>query len=149
MLPVFLCSLLKLLVAVNVVPSLLILFSLMMETITSSEMSAHTKPHGVTFENRAFFIVTAVTTSIRTYNLRLYLTDWLPVWSWALLERPPVVQQLDRFPSILWNLKVHYCVYKSSSLASIVIQTSLVQTTQSYFYKIHLNYIHPPRSWSS
>jgi hypothetical protein len=55
----------------------------------------------------------------------------------------------QELPSILWNPKVHYHVHKSPVLVPILSQINLVQTTPSYFSKIHFNIIHPPISWSS
>jgi hypothetical protein len=50
-------------VSEEVVPSSLILLTLMMETIYSSGPSVLQKPYGVTLQKTAFFIVTAVKTS--------------------------------------------------------------------------------------
>jgi hypothetical protein len=37
---------------------------------------------------------------IKNVNLPAYLlTNWLTLWSWALLERPPVVQPLKNLPA--------------------------------------------------
>jgi hypothetical protein len=47
-----------------------------------------------------------------------------------------------QFPTILWNPKLHCCVHKSSPILPILRQTNQIQTTQAYFYKIHLNVIY-------
>jgi hypothetical protein len=52
-------------------------------------------------------------------------------------------------PSILWNPKVHYRVYKSSPPVPILRQTNSVHNIQSYLWEDHLNVIYPPTSRSS
>jgi hypothetical protein len=51
---------------------------------------------------------------------------------------------VTRFPSISWNPKIHYRVYKSSSTVPILSLTTPVHTTLIYLYNIHLSIIHPP-----
>jgi hypothetical protein len=46
--------------------------------------------------------------SLQYPNLSISLSTYTYVRSWALLEKVPVVQLLKNFPSILWNLKVHF-----------------------------------------
>jgi hypothetical protein len=61
-------SLRRLLVTANVVPSSPILVTLMIEALLSSETSALTKATRRTYQKTAFFIATAVKTSILTQH---------------------------------------------------------------------------------
>jgi hypothetical protein len=64
---VFLCSVLWLLVTTNRVLISPILVILMIEAILPPKRWFLHKPHGVTFQKMAFFIVTTVKTSYLTY----------------------------------------------------------------------------------
>jgi hypothetical protein len=57
----------RLLVTASVVPSSPILVTLMMEALSSSEISVLKEPHGVRCPKTPFFIVTAAKTSNLTY----------------------------------------------------------------------------------
>jgi hypothetical protein len=56
---------------------------------------------------------------------------------------------IQEYPSILRNPKIHNCVHKSPPLVPILSQINSVHTTTSYLSKIQFNIIHPPMSWSS
>jgi hypothetical protein len=66
------------------------------------------------------------------------VTNWRTPWNWALLEKLPVAQLLNNFPTSYGTAKFH----KSPSLVPILSQINPVHTAPSYL-KIHLN-IRPP-----
>jgi hypothetical protein len=70
-------------------------------------------------------------------------------WSLALLEKPPYLQLLNKFPKMLWNPKIHHHVHKSPLLVPILRQTNASHTSPSYVSKTHFNIIHPSKSCSS
>ena len=47
----------------------------------------------------------------------------------------------QKMPYILWNLKVHYYVYKSSPILLVLRQTNPFHTFPLYFLRIHFNII--------
>jgi hypothetical protein len=68
------------------------------------------------------------------FSLYLNLTPW----SWALLEKQPIVQLLKELPNILWNPKFHSLVHKSPPLAPILSQINQIHTIPSYLSKVNL-----------
>jgi hypothetical protein len=55
----------------------------------------------------------------------------------------------QKFPSILWDPKVHYRVHNSTPPVLILSQIKQSKTIPSYPSRIHLNIVHPLTSWSS
>jgi hypothetical protein len=53
----------------------------------------------------------------------------------------PVDPLLIKIPYILWNLEVHYHVYKSLKIVSVLIQMNPTYVLASCFHKIHFNII--------
>jgi hypothetical protein len=80
MIIVYLRSVHQLLVTANVVPSSPILVTLMIEMVSSSN-----QPNGVTFQETAFFLVTAVKTSNITCDKR-DLAEFRALRSGAIVE---------------------------------------------------------------
>jgi hypothetical protein len=65
-------------------------------------------------------------------------------WSWALLEKLPIVQLLENFPAFNGTRRfitaVTYALHRCLSWA---------RSLPSYLSKIHYNIVHPSTSWSS
>jgi hypothetical protein len=72
----------------------------------------------------------------------------LTPWNWALLEKPPVVQLINNFPTFYGTWRF-ITVFTSPSLVPILNQINPFHTTQFSLSKIHFNIIHSPTSWSS
>jgi hypothetical protein len=70
----------------------------------------------------------------------------LTSWSGALLEKPPVGQQLNNFPAI-YGIRRFIILFTRASHWSRQIDP--VHITPFYFSRIHFNIIHASTSWSS
>jgi hypothetical protein len=69
--------------------------------------------------------------------------------SWALLEKPPILQLLKTFPEF-YGIRMFITVFTRAIHWSLS-WTTLIQslTTLHYLSKIYFNVVHPPTSWSS
>jgi hypothetical protein len=85
---------------------------------------------------------------------RYLLTDLFTYVLTYSIEQNPSWQVIrfstsQEFSRILWNLKVHYRIYKSPASVPILSQINPVHVPPLYFQKIHLNIIVPSTSGSS
>jgi len=90
-----------------------------------------TKPHQygqLTYED---------TEKISTYMILTYSMQQSPSWeaNWFSVSQEIL--------HILWNPRVHYCIYKCPPPVPILAQIDLVHAPPSHLLKMHLN-IYPP-----
>jgi hypothetical protein len=85
------------------------------------------------------------------HMLTLEVYHWSPLthhsWSWALLEKLPIVQLLKKF--LAWTQRFITVFTRALHWAPILSQINPSHTIPSYLSKIHFNIVHPPMSWSS
>jgi hypothetical protein len=65
-----------------------------------------------------------------------------------LFEKLIVTQLFKKYPSFLWNPKVHYRVHTSPSLEPLLSQPNPVRPIDPYLPKVHLNVILSSTPWS-
>ena len=73
----------------------------------------------------------------------IYSMEQSPCWQ---ANRSSASQEI---PLILWNLKVHYCIYKCLTPVTILNQIDPVHFPISHFLNLHLHIILPPKLGSS
>jgi hypothetical protein len=87
---------------------------------------------------------------INKNRLLNYLLTYLLTysWSWALLEKLPIVQPLKNFPAF-YGTRKFIIAFTSPPPVPNLSQIDPVPTISSYLSKINFNIVHPPTSWSS
>ena len=70
-------------------------------------------------------------------------------WCRVLLEKLTGLQLVKKFPTFLWNPKVHYRTHKRRPPVPILCQPNPVHIPTSHLLEIHPNIIHPFTPMSS
>jgi hypothetical protein len=114
------------LVTANVIPSLLILVSLMMEVMVSLKHKFLQEPHGVTSHKTAFFIVTAMRTSNLTWRehtrfaiQQLQVSKILHCWHTEKPTNPSALNYFFKYREvnkIVTDINLCYLICRRSSM---------------------------------
>ena len=84
------------------------------------------------------------------YYSYLYFQYYLFIpWIRVLLQKLTSSQLVKKIPCILWNPKVHHCIYKCLPPIPVLSQLNQVHARTSHFLMIHLNIIVPSMPGSS
>jgi hypothetical protein len=68
-------------------------------------------------------------------------------WTWALHEKPPIVQLLKNFPAFYGTRK--FITVLTRALHCTLSWARSIQSIPSYLSNIHFNIFHAPTAWSS
>jgi hypothetical protein len=71
----------------------------------------------------------------------------LTPWSWALLEKPPIVQLLKNSPAFYRTRRFIAVFPRAPPLVPILSQIHPIHTIPFYLSKIHFNIVHPFTSY--
>jgi hypothetical protein len=75
------------------------------------------------------------------------LLSFIHSWSWVLLEKLPIVQPLKNFPEFYGTQR--FITVFTRALHWSLSWVRSIQSIPPHLYKIYLNIVHPPTSWSS
>jgi len=80
--------------------------------------------------------------------MRLFLHEITP-WKRILAEKANSLLASLEVTRLLWNPKVHYSIYKTSTLGPLMSQINSVNILISYFFKIVFNITFTSMLWST
>ena len=78
----------------------------------------------------------------------IWLAYLLTPWCRVLLEKLTGLQLVKKFPTFLWNPKVHYHTHKRLPPVPVLGQPNPIHIPTSHLLEIHPNIIHPSTSRS-
>jgi hypothetical protein len=97
----------------------------------------------VQFQKEEVIPIDIMTVHFTSYNLPI---DKLTSCSWALLQKPPIVQLFKNFPTF-YETQRFITVLTTALHWSLFWDITPVHTTPSSLSKIYFYIIHPPTSW--